>query len=264
MRILITGICGFIGNHLEKRLSEHEIIGIDDLSSGKKQNTNSKLKVKDVSELTLLDEQIFDKVDIVFHLAAQTSVIDAIKNPLRDLKVNIEGTAKVGAICLKKNIPLIFTSSGGYVYGEGSGMKENDNTQPCSPYGMSKLYAERYLEYFSNLGLNVIIARLSNVYGKGGKGVIETFIKQTKENKPIDIYGDGNQTRDFIYIDDAIDVLIKMMDKKGFGVYNITNENFSVNQLLKIINPTAKVNYLPERGEIKYISLNGEMAKELN
>jgi len=221
MKILVTGGAGFIGSHIVDLYIKngYEVIIIDDLSTGKAEYVNKKAKFYklDINELNVNDAKLKDifkieRPDVINHHAAQISVIESIKDPVSDANVNILATLNLLENCVKYNVKkFIFASSGGTVYKETDKLPvdENHPTKPLSPYGVSKLAIENYLYYYKKIhNLDSAILRYANVYGPGQDpygeaGVIAIFInKMLKGENPI-INGDGNQTRDFVYISNA-------------------------------------------------------------
>lgn len=226
MKILVTGGAGFIGSHIVDLYIKngYEVVVVDDLSTGEAEYINPKAKfykldVKSgVNELNVDDfklEDIFkeERPDIVNHHAAQISVSASVKDPIFDAKENILGTLNLLQNCIKYGVKkFIFASTGGAIYEETDKLPvdENHTTKPLSPYGVSKLANENYLNFYKKIhNLDSIILRYSNVYGPrqdpyGEAGVVAIFTqKMLKGENPI-INGDGNQTRDFIYISDAV------------------------------------------------------------
>lgn len=230
MRYIITGNAGYIGSYLNLKgdiLYIDRKNGIDILDNfyGKFKSFNP---------------------DIIYHLAAQTSVIYSYKNPIQDAKDNILTTLEI----LKFKCKTIFTSTGA-IYGDKLKVEETDIPQPQSPYAISKLTAENYI---INSGLPYVILRLGNVYGRNNdKGVIKALKEGGK------IFGDGNHTRDYIYIDDVIEALIQA--EKWNGIYNIgTGKATSVNEIADLLNIKKQYTY-PIR-EQNFISLNINKAKK--
>lgn len=186
MKILVTGYMGFIGGYLFKKLSqEHEVIGLDKKNLG-----------EDINYIIN-----FPRVDLVYHLAAQTSVLDSINNPYIDAKENILSTIRL--ILAYSNTRIVYTASGG----------ASEQEEILSPYGLSKKIGADYLCRFHK---DVVVCNLSNVFGRRGKGVIERFI----EDQKLVVYGDGDQTRDFVHVDDVVEGLIKARSWKS-GIYQL-------------------------------------------
>jgi UDP-glucose 4-epimerase len=286
-KILVTGGAGFIGSHLVDALIErgHRVVVIDNLSNGRKENINKKAKFYKIDILSPKISQIFEKEkpEICFHLAAKINVRESIENPILHAKTNILGSLNVIQSFIKhqtsniKHPKFIFASSVG-VYGEPKTLplKETHPLNPISPYSISKLTIEKYLKFYQTQGLDFVSLRFSNVYGPrqrsdGEGGVVANFIDRIlKEKKPI-IFGDGNQTRDFLFVGDAVDALILALKAKSSSIYNVgTNKEISINSLLKLIskilNKKIKPVYKPlPQGEIIHSRVNySKIKKELN
>ncbi len=258
--ILVTGGAGFIGSHLVDRLiseKANKIIVYDNFSSGKKDFIKGKpIKVVegDILDFKKLNKNMKD-VDIVSHHAAELEVFTGIKNTIHDLRTNAEGTLNVLNAALKNNVrKLIYASSGG-VYGQAQVIPETENhpLMPHWPYGVSKLAGEKYcLQYFLLYGFPTISFRYGIVYGPRewyGR-VLTLFIKRVLEGKPPIIFGDGNQRRDYVYIDDVVDAnILAIKSEKGNGkAFNVGgNAHYTIKQVaeivIKLINPEIKPIY---------------------
>jgi len=253
MRVFITGGAGFIGQHLVKDLLEkqNKVTIYDNLKNTQKnsmthlQKLGAKFVKGDVTNLTLLKKSITDS-DLVIHLAAQINVQDSIKNPQYTHNVNVTGTLNVLLACMEKNVKNFIAPSSAAVYGDQNDLplSENSVTMPISPYGATKLAMEHYLEAFSRCyDMNCISLRLFNVYGKGQSpsyaGVITKFLQNINQNKPIVIFGDGSNTRDFVSIYDvvqAFDKSIKKINGKKGKFYNIASGKYvSIKELAQIM-----------------------------
>jgi len=273
MKILVTGGCGFIGSNVVDLLIEkgHEVVVIDNLSTGKKENLNEKarLYMKDI-RTNLKDIFEEEQFDIVIHEAAQINVRDSIINPIKDAEINILGTLNLIELSKKFNVrKFIFASSGGAIYGEPEKLPcdEAHKIDPLSPYGFSKYCAEWYLR---NSGLRYVILRYSNVYGprqdpKGEAGVISIFIDNIKEGKKCFINGDGEQTRDFVFVEDVARANLLALDKEG--IFNIgTGKEISINELFekisKIIGKGEKEHRDAVKGEVFRIALDISKAEK--
>jgi UDP-glucose 4-epimerase len=264
MKVLVTGGAGFVGSHLVDRLLKegHNVIVLDDLSSGKIENVNKNAKfVKgDVRDFKIVDS-LTKNVDVVYHLAAQVSVPLSMKDPLENFKINVLGTLNLLDASEKNGVKNFVYFSSAAIYGDPKTLpiKENNPTKPLSPYGLSKLVSEMYTKFFN---IDVSIVRPFNIYGPRQDpsnpytGVISKFISAAKRNTPLIIFGDGKQTRDFIYVDDVIDAVLLVTEKPG--VYNIgTGKATSILELAKIIlnltNNKASVVHKNERdGDIRH------------
>jgi len=280
MKILITGGAGFIGSNLVKSLlgGDHEIVVLDNLSTGEFDNIKEFIEEIEFLEEDIRNysgiEAIFEGVDAVVHLAAQSDVNTSVQFPKYDADVNINGTLNVLLACREYKVKkLVFTSSAA-VYGDPRKVPIRESTplRPISPYGISKMVAERYIEFFSrNYGINAIIFRIFNVYGKGSRGVVWDFIKRIVGDKEITIYGDGNQTRDFIYIEDVVEALKLAIKSDVSGTFNLASgEETSINQIISILRDKmekeVRIKHKKARkGDIRYSLADiSKLKEELN
>lgn len=243
MQVFVTGGAGFIGQHLVKHLLEkkNRVTIYDNLKYNSKDSVSNlkklgaKLIKGDVTNFDLVKKSIVGS-DIVIHLAAQINVQDSIKNPQYTNNVNVTGTLNVLLACVEKNVKNIIAPSSAAIYGDQKDLpiSENSDTKPISPYGATKLAMENYLQAFSNCyDLNCISLRLFNVYGNGQTsayaGVITKFLQNIKQKKPIVIFGDGSNTRDFVSVQDvvqAFDKSIEKIDGKKGNFYNIASGKY--------------------------------------
>ena len=271
-KILITGGLGFIGSYIaDELIDDNEVIIIDNKSTGKVENLqninheNLTIIENDLNDVNL-DELLVD-VDYVFHLAAMASVPLSIDNPSECVKNNMDATIKLINACKNNNVKKIIFSSSSSVYGDNTNipLKESEYPLPKSPYAASKASGELFLKtYYEAYGLNYISLRYFNVFGPKQDensqyaAVIPNFITALlKEEQPI-IYGDGEQTRDFIYIKDVVNANIKAAESDYNGIVNVASgKKTSINELYKIICETLgydiEAKYLPERkGDIKH------------
>jgi len=280
-KILVTGGAGFIGSHLVDKLIEkgHQVVVVDNLATGKKENLNHKAKFYEVDICDSKISQIFEeeKPEVIFHFAAQIDVRKSIKDPIENAKVNILGALNILENCRKISVKkFIFASSGGAIYGDTDVIPtpETHPENPESPYGIAKLTVEKYLNFYKKtFGLNYIVLRIANVYGprqdsKGEGGVIAIFCdKMLKDEQPT-INGDGEQARDFVYVDDALESALLGMESEKSGVYNIgTGKETSINEIFRRIkeltNSNCKEVYGPaKQGEQKRNCLDYSKAKE--
>jgi len=278
MKYLVTGGAGFIGSHLVDKLIEqgHQVVIIDNLSSGKKESLNPKA---DFHELDICDfekiKPLFQDIDYVFHLAAIPRVPMSIKDPITTSKVNIMGAVNVFKAGIDNKVNKIVFASSSSVYGDQKELplRENMMPDPISPYALQKLVGEQFAKLFIQLyKVPIICLRYFNVYGpridfdSDYSLVIGKFLKQKSQNKPLTIFGDGEQTRGFCYIDDVIEANIKAVqsDKvKGGEVINIGNKkSYSINYLSKLIG--GQVEYLPPRpGDPRHTQADTNLAKNL-
>jgi len=218
MKAIVTGGAGFIGSNTARYLlnKDYEVIVIDNLETGNIDNIpdNVKFYETDISNSNVIDILQNEKADYIFHFAAQIDVRKSLENPIFDLNTNIIGTINIlDGIKRAGKGKIIFASSGGVMYGECETPKdENERENPLSPYGISKLAAEKYIRCYSQChNVPYVILRFANVYGpfqsnKGEAGVIAIFIEQIKNNEKSQIFGYGKMTRDYIYVKDVAKV----------------------------------------------------------
>ncbi len=279
-RVLITGGAGFIGSHICEILSkkDYTVIIADNLSQGNYENIhkfkNIKFYNKDISKDEI--EEIFkeEKPDFVIHLAAQVSVGNSVNNPYLDAEINILSTIKLLELCKKYGIKKIITASTAAVYGDSKyiPIDETHPKEPFSPYGLSKYTMEKYIE-LSNVPY--IIFRFSNVYGprqkiSGESGVIAIFSKAMENGEIIKIYGNGDQVRDFIYVEDVAKIFVKAIesDVKNKILNFSTNKGITINELFKLMSKIYDYKLSPiyknkKTEDIEISILSNEQAKKL-
>ena len=234
MRILITGGAGFIGSHVTDAYlaAGHEVAVVDDLSSGSADNVDPRARwyrmdVRDPGLDTAFAEE---RPEIVCHHAAQVSVRRSVEAPQADADVNVLGSLNLFEAARRHGVRrIVFASTGGAIYGEQSGPPA-DETHPCrprSPYAVAKLAVEHYLDYFCDtFGLQAVVLRYANVYGPrqdphGEAGVVAIFMQRILAGLAPTIYGDGEQVRDFVYVDDVVDAFVRAADRGDGLILNI-------------------------------------------
>lgn len=250
MAILITGGAGFIGSHVCSKLVKVfgvkpcDIVVVDNFSTGRIDNILCDVNVENIDICSKSLEKVFKKykIDKVVHLAAQVFVDKSFESPTNDCNINLNGTLNLLEMCRKYNVSNVVFASSAAVYGnnENVPLKECEQLNPLSFYGISKMTCERYLKlYYDVYGINCTALRLANVYGErqalesADGGVISVFCKALCNDDTITIYGDGCQTRDFIYAGDVAEVMCNALKLKGFHIMNVSTEKeTSLNELL--------------------------------
>ena len=252
MKFLVTGGTGFIGKHIVTKLLDngHKITVFDNFSSSPKNHPMylNKNKISVVAG-NILDYDLLSKSmsnhDFVIHLAAHTSLSWSTTNPKITANVISDGTVNVLKSCVKNNVKGLVSTSSAAVYGNSPDMPISENSQlsPISSYGASKLVTEYNLQVFAELfGLNCISLRLFNVYGNcqsTGAGIVKKFLESISKETPLEITGDGTQTRDFVHISDVVQAFycaIKNIEGKRGEIYNIgTGNATSINELASLL-----------------------------
>jgi len=287
MRALVTGGAGFIGSHLVDALLARgdEVLALDDLSSGKRENLSEALP----AGASLLEASIGDRDALgrafeehrpqtVFHLAAQIDVRRSVEDPVFDLDLNVGGTINLLQHSREARVErFVFASTGGAIYGEGEGLElplsEDAACRPDAPYGQSKFSAEGYLSlYRRQHGVPATALRLGNVYGPrqdphGEAGVVAIFCGKLLSGEKPRVFGDGEQTRDYIYVADVVDAFLAAADSDGEGPYNVgTGKETSVLELGRILAAAAGAEFDPElaparTGEVNRTSIEPARAE---
>jgi len=227
--VIVTGGAGFIGSHVAEALLARgdEVVVLDNLSSGKREKVpeGARLVEGDIRE----PGAVFDEVrpEVCFHLAAQADVITSVERPDFDADVNVLGTLQVLEAARRHGTKTVFSSTGGAIYGECDGpAPESAERRPISPYGISKLAGEEYLVGWNRLyGTSHVALRFGNVYGARQEptlegGVIAIFLDRMRDGEPTLIFGDGRQTRDFVYVGDVVEAVLAAIPNAG-GVFNV-------------------------------------------
>lgn len=282
MDILVTGGCGFIGSHVAERFYKegHKVFIIDNLTSGLRSNINFKHKFYEMAVEDKRCEDIFciNKFNVVVHLAAQTSVPASFENPYEDTVSNVTGLINMLSLSERYGVKRFIFISSAAVYGDPDQLPidEDTETNPMAPYGISKLVGEMYCHKWHEIyGLSTVCLRLSNVYGprqaaKGEGGVVSVFMKQILDGQSLTVYGDGKQTRDFIYVEDIADAVYRCVESSFCGVMNLsTNTEISINDLIDTLAHRADIKEVLHKekrsGDISRSSMdNSRIKRELN
>jgi UDP-glucose 4-epimerase len=279
MKIIVTGGAGFIGSHIVDKLIEkhHQVVVVDNLSTGKKEYINKEAKFyhTDINDNYLDEIFELEKPNYVIHHAAQIDVQTSVHNPVLDAEINILGTLKLVKLCTKHHIKKMVYASSAAVYGDPLYLPVDEKhvVNPISFYGISKHTPEHYIQTYAQLhGLKYTILRYANVYGirqdpKGEGGVVSIFVDKLLNNISPYIYGDGEQTMDFIYVKDVAAANLAALDKEDNEICNIScNTQTTVNELLRTMNDImhkdVKPTHQPPRlGDIVHSYLDNTKAK---
>jgi len=276
MNILITGGCGFIGSYLVRRLIDLKNISrivVLDIKDCEYENV-------DFIRMDIRDKNIayiMHNIDIVIHLAALIDVRESVLNPNLYHDINVNGTLNILDSCIKNHVSKIIFTSSAAVYGNPMYLPidEKHPLNPLSPYGASKAASELYISaYHYSYNIDAVIFRLFNVYGYGQSskyaGVIKIFMENALKNRPLEIFGDGFQTRDFIYVEDVIDAIVKSMKMDiDFNIFNIgSGKSLSINSLAKIFSKILDrelkiIHSKPRKGDIRHSYANIDKAKKI-
>lgn len=281
MKVLVTGGAGFIGSNVVDQLisNHHTVCVVDNLSTGKVDKLNQEVRfykcdITNSEALKLIFE--LERPEVIYHFAAQIDVQNSLKNPSIDANINIVGTINILECCRKYGVEKIIYPSSAAVYGnpEYLPVDEKHHIEPISFYGISKHTPEHYIKAFCSLyGIKYTIFRYSNVYGirqeaKGEGGVVSIFIEKFLNNKSPIIFGDGEQTRDFIYVRDIARANLLALSSGDNKIVNIsTNVPVTVNELFntmkRIFNSDVKaIHKDPRQGDVLHSYLDNKLAKE--
>ncbi|HJU12744.1 MAG TPA: NAD-dependent epimerase/dehydratase family protein [Candidatus Binataceae bacterium] len=256
MRILVTGGAGFIGSHTVDMLTanSHDVAVVDDLSNGKRERLAPNVRfhhadIRNADEVRLIIDK--ERPEVLMHIAAQLDVRKSVADPAFDAEVNIGGFLNLIEAGREKGLRrVIFSSTGGAIYGEQEQFPcdEAHRCRPLSPYGVSKLATEAYLFFYNiQYGIEYVALRYSNVYGprqdpRGEAGVVAIFCGRMLSHQPCTIYGDGEQTRDYVYVGDVARANLNALNSPVSGAFNIgTGLETSVNQLFRALAGIAGV-----------------------
>lgn len=255
-----------------------DVVVFDNLSSGSKEHVPAGMELVegDVCDEAAVDALFADHhFDAVIHLAAQTMVPTSVEQPVLDCQINLEGVLHVLEACRIHGTGHILFSSSAAVYGDNLHipLKETERLVPTSPYGITKMATEHYLRVYHELyGMDATVFRFANVYGerqgeKGEGGVVSIFCKLLSQRQGITVFGDGNQTRDFVYVGDIAQAIIRALPLKGCHTMNVsTGQETSINDLIrsfeKAVGYTVPVQYTaPRTGDILRSVLSNEALK---
>lgn len=283
-KILFLGADGFIGSNLVEKLQKNgfSVRAFDIFPNGKSKNLEhlrEKIEFFPGDFLKANDlEAALKSIDYVFHFISFSNPVSSMDNPEEEVFLNIQSSVRLLNMCADKKIKkIVYASTGGALYGNNgkSKIKEDHHKLPISPYGIGKLTIEKYLEYFKiHKNLNYVSLRFSNPFGPkqnimGVQGAIPIFLNLIKNDKEIAIYGDGENIRDFIFIDDMCEAAVKLFMKRNlkYSIFNVgSGKSHSLNKLIKIMEQVTKikpkVKYLPDRkSDIKKVVLDIKRAK---
>ena len=258
-RAVVTGGAGFIGSHVADALlaRDYEVVVVDDLSTGSQRNLPS---AAELAQLDIVDAPALEAVvasfgpSVVCHLAAQASVTVSVESPERDLSVNVQGTFNVVQAARDAGARVVFASTGGALYGENAPLPSPETTpaEPLSPYGASKLAGEAYVATWGRLhGIANVVLRLGNVYGprqnsKGEAGVVAIFSDLLSRGGAPTVYGDGHQTRDYIYVTDVAEAFALAAEAGQAATLNVgRGSESSVLDLLEVLQALAPAPVAP-------------------
>lgn len=280
MKVLITGGAGFIGSHIAEYFQNDEVIVYDNLRTGFKHNIKHLKNVKFV-KASVTDFKTLNKymknVDYVFHLAALISVPESLLKPIETEQINTQGTLNVLEAARRNNVKKVVYSSSAAIYGDNPVLPKREDMlpEPKSPYAVSKLSGEYYCKIYSQqFGLKTAILRYFNVFGERQDpnsqyaAAIPIFVKRALLNQDVIIFGDGEQTRDFIYVKEVVKANV-LAAEKGNDIYNVAlGGRITINELarkiIKLTNSKSKIVYADERpGDIKHSTADISKIKNL-
>ena len=265
MNILVTGGAGFIGSNIvDAYISKgHNVIIVDNMSTGVKDYINPKAKFYELDVCDTGISKVFEenKIDLINHHAAQIDLRKSVDDPAFDINVNIAGSVNLLQNAIKSGVKkFVFASTGGAIYGEHDYFPADEEhpTRPYAPYGINKMCVEKYLYYYNHVyGLDYVVLRYANVYGPrqnphGECGVIAIFTDKILNGQQPVINGPGDQTRDYVFVNDVVNANVLALDAKGPVIYNVaTTKETDVNYIFNRINKFAGTNFEEKHGPAK-------------
>ncbi|MEW6044794.1 MAG: NAD-dependent epimerase/dehydratase family protein [Thermoproteota archaeon] len=281
MNALVTGGAGFVGRHVTDFLvtKGYKVTIFDNFSNSNFVASFADKDVKivkgDITDFQKISEAVKDQ-DVVIHLAAKISVEESIKDPSETFRINVEGTKNVLDACKNHQVKKLIVASSAAVYGDsppGVKLNESSKINPISPYGESKAAMEQEIKKFmSEHNIDCVILRFFNIFGPGQSseyaGVITKFINRIAENKPLQIYGDGMQTRDFVAVQDVVDSVHNAILYGKNGTYNIASgKSITINELaefmISLSGKNLKIEHVaPKKGDIRHSQADITLAKK--
>ena len=278
MKVLVTGGAGFIGSHVVDAYiaAGHHVAVVDNLATGHRDYVNSSARLYEVDLRARQLRDVFERErpEVVNHHAAQASVVASVADPRADADVNVLGTLNLLMLCAQYRVRrVVFASTGGAIYGDPRDLpaKEGHPATPLSPYGISKLVGEYYVRYFQGAGLTWAILRYANVYGprqdpRGEAGVIAIFAGTMLDGRAPTIFGDGTQTRDFVFVEDVARASLLATVVPTSGLANIgTGVETSVNDVARHLASLSgfrgdPLHAAPRPGEVYRIAIDPSRA----
>ena len=274
--ILVTGGAGFIGSHVAAAglADGHRVVVVDNLATGSRDRVpdGARFVADDITSMNLAGLLREEKISVVNHHAAQIDLRASVTDPVRDARINVIGSLRVFEACREAGTRrIVFSSTGGAIYGEPEGEKADEMhpTDPVSPYGVAKLSVEKYLHFYRvEHGFQTVVLRYANVYGpgqsgKGEAGVVAIFAERMLKGEAPRIHGDGDQTRDYVFVGDCVEANRRALSIRESGVWNVgTGVETSVNRIEALIRrsiPEAPpaVHDAPPQGEQRRSLLDG-------
>ncbi|TFB18914.1 NAD-dependent epimerase/dehydratase family protein [Filobacillus milosensis] len=279
MKVLVTGGYGFIGSYVAETFYNHghDVHIMDNLSTGDKNNVKFKHQFHNMSIESPSCDHVFreEQFDVVIHLAAQVNVSESIDHPQMDAKTNVFGLANILGLAKKYHVKKVVFASTAAVYGDNQNLPINELEicNPLSPYGINKYIGEIYCQKWTELfNLDTLCLRFSNVYGPkqsniGEGGVISVFIRKILQRERLPVFGDGEQTRDFIFVQDVADALYLGVQYDLSGVYNLSNNTrHSINDLIYELDRISLIkgvdHYESRPGDINHSQLDNTQLRQ--